>query len=163
MLTFARVESYRVEMSVSVVVNKLCNFEWVLFPLCVCLLVCEVRGLDEMLSKVQRSDAGKFPMYKDVLSSWLVAQRWRMCLQFGRPEFNPWVGKIPWRRKWQSTQVFLPGKFHGPRNLAGYSPWGRKELDITEHTGRRKSRGFHVEVLWLTPIPAVRTQNHAPW
>ena len=40
-------------------------------------------------------------------------------------------------------------------------PWGRKELDMTEHT-RRMSRSFHVEVLWLTPIPAVRTQNHVP-
>ena len=36
-----------------------------------------------------------------------------------------------WRRKWQSTPVFLPGELHGQRNLAGYSPWGRKELDIT--------------------------------
>jgi len=46
--------------------------------------------------------------------------------------FNPWVGKIPWRRKWQSTPVLLPGKFHGLRSLVGYSPWGRKELDMTE-------------------------------
>ena len=42
------------------------------------------------------------------------------------------VGKIPWRRKWQPTQVFLPGKFHGQRRLVGYSPWGCKELDTTE-------------------------------
>ena len=44
----------------------------------------------------------------------------------------PWVGKIPWRRKWQPTLVFLPGKFHGERSLAGYSPCGGKELDMTE-------------------------------
>ena len=44
----------------------------------------------------------------------------------------PWVGKIPWRRKWQSTPVFLPGEFHGLRSLVGYSPWGCKELDATE-------------------------------
>ena len=44
----------------------------------------------------------------------------------------PWVGKIPWRRKWQPTLVFLPGKFHGQRSLAGYSSWGGKELDTTE-------------------------------
>ena len=43
--------------------------------------------------------------------------------------FDPWVGKIPWRRKWQPTPVFLPGKPHGWRSLAGYSPWGYKELD----------------------------------
>ena len=48
--------------------------------------------------------------------------------------FDPWVGKIPWRRKWQSTPVLLPGKSHGQKSLVGYSPWGRKELDMTEHT-----------------------------
>ena len=41
-------------------------------------------------------------------------------------EFNPWFGKIPWRRRWQPTPVFLPGKSHGQRSLAGYSPWGCK-------------------------------------
>ena len=43
-----------------------------------------------------------------------------------------WVGKIPWRRKWQSTPVLLPGKSHGQRSLVGYSPWGSKESDTTE-------------------------------
>ena len=38
----------------------------------------------------------------------------------------PGLGKILWRRKWQSTPVFLPGKFHGQRSLAGYCPWGLK-------------------------------------
>ena len=45
--------------------------------------------------------------------------------------FDPWVGKIPWRRKWQPTPVFLPGKSHGQRTLAGYRPWGREESDMT--------------------------------
>ena len=40
------------------------------------------------------------------------------------PEFDPWVGKIPWRRKWKPILVFLPGKSHGQRSLVGYSPWG---------------------------------------
>ena len=48
------------------------------------------------------------------------------------PEFAPWVGKIPWRRKWQPTPVFLPGESHGRRSLVGYSPRGRKESDTTE-------------------------------
>ena len=48
--------------------------------------------------------------------------------------FDPWVGKMPWRRKWKLTLVVLPGKSHGQRRLAGYSPWGRKESDMTEHT-----------------------------
>ena len=55
-----------------------------------------------------------------------------VCLQCGRPGFNPWVGKIPWRRKWQPTPALLLGKFHGWRGLIGYSPWGCKESDTTE-------------------------------
>ena len=51
-----------------------------------------------------------------------------------RYRFNPWVGKIPWRRRWQPTPVFLLGEFHGQRNLVGYSPWGHKELDTTDVT-----------------------------
>ena len=55
-----------------------------------------------------------------------------VCLQCGRPTFNPWIRKIPWRRKWQPTSVFLPGESHGWRSQAGYSPWGCKESDRTE-------------------------------
>ena len=47
--------------------------------------------------------------------------------------FNSWLGKIPWRRKWPPTPVPLPGKSYGWRRLVGYSPWGRKGSDITEH------------------------------
>ena len=46
--------------------------------------------------------------------------------------FNPWVRKIPRRRKWQPTPVLLPGQFHGWRSLVGYSPWDHKESDTTE-------------------------------
>ena len=46
--------------------------------------------------------------------------------------FDPWVRKIPWRREWLPTPVFMPGKSHGQRSLAGYRPWGHKELDMTE-------------------------------
>ena len=45
---------------------------------------------------------------------------------------DPWVGNIPWSRKWQPSPVFLPGEFYGQRSLAGYSPWGCKELYMTE-------------------------------
>ena len=55
-----------------------------------------------------------------------------VCLQCGRPGFDPWVGKIPWGRKWQPTPIRLPGKFHGWRSLVGYNPWGPKESDTTE-------------------------------
>ena len=43
-----------------------------------------------------------------------------------------WVGKVPWRKEWQLTPVFLAGEFHGQRSPAGYSLWGHKELDMTE-------------------------------
>ena len=47
--------------------------------------------------------------------------------KYKRLGFHPWVGKIPWRRKWQPTPVFLPGESHGQRSLAGYTPWGHTE------------------------------------
>ena len=64
----------------------------------------------------------------------LVAQmvKKKICLQCRRLGFNPWVGKIPWRRDWQPILVFLPREFHVKRSLAGYSPWGHKESDTTE-------------------------------
>ena len=52
--------------------------------------------------------------------------------QYSRCGFNPWVGKISWRRKWQPTPVFLPEKSHGLRSLVGCSPRDHKELDTTE-------------------------------
>ena len=48
------------------------------------------------------------------------------------PRFNPWVRKIPWRRKWRLTEVLLPGEFQGQKSLAGYSWWSHKELHKTE-------------------------------
>ena len=67
---------------------------------------------------------------------------------------NPWVRKIPWRREWLPSPVFLPGEFHGQRGLAGNSPWGLKELGMTDplmHTCIIKfvSQKFLVDVLIL--------------
>ena len=56
----------------------------------------------------------------------------RICLQCRRPRFDPWVRKMPWRREWLTTPIFLPGEVHGQRSLAGYSPWCCKESDTTE-------------------------------
>ena len=75
----------------------------------------------------------------------LVAQQQRICLQcrsHRRCKFYPWVGKIPWRREWQPTPVFLPGESYGQRSLVGYSPWGHRELDTTEHACFKK------RILW---------------
>ena len=79
-----------------------------------------------------------YPIHKGTVFSgvtwglpwWL--RRLSVCLQCRRPGFDPWVGKILWRRKRQSTPVLLPGKSHGQRSLVGYSPWGHKESDTTE-------------------------------
>ena len=49
----------------------------------------------------------------------------------GRLRFSPSIRKIPWRREWLPTPVFLPGEFHGQRSLEGYTPWGHKESDAT--------------------------------
>ena len=58
----------------------------------------------------------------------------KSACQCKRCRFNPWVGKITWRKKWQSTPVFLPRKFPGQKSLVGYSAWGCKKSNITEHT-----------------------------
>ena len=49
-----------------------------------------------------------------------------------RRGLDPWVRKIPWRRKWQPTPIFSPEKSHGQRSQVGYTPWGHKESDTTE-------------------------------
>ena len=56
------------------------------------------------------------------------------CRRHKRPGFDPWVGKIPWRKAWQHTPVFWPGESHGPRSLAGYTVHGVTESDMTEAT-----------------------------
>ena len=64
----------------------------------------------------------------------LVVQSVKILLQCRRPGFDSWVGKIPWRKKWQPTSVFLPGESLGQRSLTGYSPQGHKESDVKEVT-----------------------------
>ena len=75
-----------------------------------------------------------------------------------RTRFNPWVGKPPWRRTWQPTPVFLPGKFHGQRSLVGESPWGLRESDTTE--------GLSTETKWpkqtaITAVTAALRMSHS--
>ena len=62
--------------------------------------------------------------------------QWKCACQWRRPRkhgFDPWVRKIPWRRKWHPTPVFLPVESYGQRSLVGCSPWGCKELYMSEH------------------------------
>ena len=68
------------------------------------------------------------------------------CRRHRRCGFDPWVGKIPWRRNWQPVPVFLPGKFHGQRSPAGLQKVHgvAKELDMAEHARTRYFRAVHV-------------------
>ena len=63
----------------------------------------------------------------------LVAQTVKYLPTMWEIRVRSWVGRIPWRRKWQPNPVLLPGKSHGWRSLIGYSPWGHKELDTAEN------------------------------
>ena len=68
----------------------------------------------------------------------------------GKHGFNPWVGKIPWKRKWQLTPIFLPGESHGQRSLAGYSSCDCKESDMT------KRLTIHFIFGPSLPLPSIR-------
>jgi len=77
------------------------------------------------------STAGTTSKYVcDGLPWWLKGKE--STCQCRKHGFDPQLEKIPWRRKWQPTLVFLPGKSHGQRGLVGYSPWGRKEPDMAQ-------------------------------
>ena len=82
-----------------------------------------------------------------------------------RCRFDSWVGKIPWSRKWQPTPVFLPGKFHGQRSLAGYSLWGHKESDMAECTHTHTHTHTHrvCEPMALPSHVHTHTHTHSLW
>ena len=100
------------------------------------------------LSKAIRSSANGLG---DTRSKEAVCQ----CRRRKRLRFDPWVRRIPWSRKWQPTLVFLSEKSCGQRSLAGYSPWGRKELDtteVTQHTWRKELDTTEVtQHTWMVP------------
>ena len=69
------------------------------------------------------------------LSKWFCGKESTcQCRRRKRLKFDPWLGKIPWRKAWQPIPVFLPGESHGQRSLVGYSPQGHKESDTTTET-----------------------------
>ena len=85
-------------------------------------------------------------MYRVLGLPWWLSGKESACHR-RRLGFNLWVGKIPWRRKWQPSSVILPGKSHGQRNLAGYSPRGHKELDTTEQLTRTDCSRKSIETI----------------
>ena len=79
---------------------------------------------------------------------WWLRGKESAC-QCGRQGFDPWVGKIRWRRKWQPTPVCLPGEFHGQRSLVGYSPCGHKESEQPINSNRGWGTGrISGESIW---------------
>ena len=90
---------------------------------------CEIKGCPQRGGRGRAATRVGFEQVKDpsgsVVKSPPMMQEMRV---------RSLVGKIPWRRKWQPAPVFLPGESHRQRSLAGYSPRGRKESDMTEHT-----------------------------
>ena len=80
-------------------------------------------------SQIRLSNWTKQQCLEKGLHSWLSGKDPAyQCRRHRRHGFNPWVGKIPCRRNWKPTPVFLPGKSQGQRSLAGYSPWGSQKV-----------------------------------
>ena len=79
--------------------------------------------------------------------SWasLVTQTVKNCLQCGRPGLDPWVGKMPWRRAWQPSPLFLPGEFPQTEEPGGLQSMGHKELDKMEQLSTTEVRGLRVK------------------
>ena len=80
-----------------------------------------------------------------------VAQTGRICLQYRRPGFDPLVGKICWRRKWQPTPVFLRGESHGRRSLVCYAALDQRKSDILASIGFAKTRVWAFDDERLAP------------
>ena len=101
---------------------------------CLLLRMKVVTNLNNVLKSIDTTLPTKVSLVKAMvlpLVMWWL--RWlRVCLQCEGPVFDPWVRKIPWRRKWQPTPVFLPEKSYRQRSLEDYSPWGCKEVDTTQ-------------------------------
>ena len=101
--------------------------------------------------------------YLDGFPRWLGGKESAcQCRKCKRCRFDPWVRKIPWSRKWQPTPVSLPGKSHGQRSLAGYSPWSQKELNMTEHMAESILISLHSEVAMISVCFLVIASRNLP-
>ena len=84
-------------------------------------------------SAIEKTKTAPFAEIRMDLETAMVAQMVKRLPTMPETRFNPWVRKIPWRRKWQPTPVLLPKKFHGQRSLVDCNPGVRKEADVSEH------------------------------
>ena len=102
--------------------------------------------------------------HSNVLSRWCSGKESACpCRRYKRHGFHSLVGKIPWRRKWQPSPVFLPGESHGQRSLAGYSPWGCKESDATEHAHTYTYSSVFSMTISLSTVFCFRKKEKLTW
>ena len=99
------------------------------------LIQLHIEKANNPIKSLNHSTTRKVPISLNIYVVYIFftkkLSRWRsdkestcQCRRRRSHRFNPWVGKIPWRRAWQFTPAFLPGGFQGQRSLAGYNPWG---------------------------------------
>ena len=101
-----------------------------IFPDPLIELVSPALQVVSLLTELPGKPASKSYLHPVLVSGfpwWLSGKESTTCNVEGASSI-PWSGKTPWRRKWQHTPVFLPGKSHGERSLVGYSPWGHKRI-----------------------------------
>ena len=132
-----------------IILSKNCHFSWGLFHFTHSLfLFCT---LSSMYSNIFHKTNSYSSFNKLVLPRWLTDKR--ICLEFRRHGFYPWIGKILWRRKWQPTWVFWPRKSHGQKSLALHG--AAKESDMTLWLNNNKDLEWYLGVcqfLWFLSI-----------
>ena len=92
---------------------------------------------------------------------WLLSGKKSAC-QSRKCGLDPWVKKIPWRRKWQPTPVFLPEKSHGQRSLVGYNPWGHKRVSYDLAAKQQQQFVFKTKDI-LDNFQNKARLRHLPW
>ena len=119
------------EMKCELRPTRMCFVSTVFFFLFFCFLPLMTLEVGFGPLRIEAISEGGFPSCSVGKEPACQFRRHRRC------RFNPWVRKIPWRRKGQPAPVPLPGKCHGQRSLAGYSPKSHKESDVTERLSTR--------------------------
>ena len=136
---------------------------------CNCIFLSHLYSLSQIIEKTN------LELQRKGLPWWLSGKESAcQCRRHKRCGFNPWARKIPWRRKWQPTPVFLPEKSHGQRSLVGYSPWGCER--VRHHWALHKRKSVEMlpcweegsEVLigpfhWMTEFPQLPFWIYFSW
>ena len=123
----------------------------------ICLTLAADKILMPLFSKMSTSlqpepvDMISYKVRKDFGLPWWLSGKEYAC-QCRRHGFNPWVGKILWRKEWQPNPVFLPGKSHGQRSLVGYSPRSHRRVGHDLVTKQRQQKGLQV---WLRTLRGI--------